>query len=191
MKEKLFYRKQFSNDSYVKVKMPYGADGKINFYNTVRYVEEHNLTRGSLLIPKSLYEHYCERVKAVKSRAYVKSLLAKYRYLLFMRPEDFEKKLNVGFQKKDLDLQKVNVEVEAESWAELKQLRLCMNWSVCRIVSLLVYFDWMGIAEDIPEKIKSIIVPDKAVVLQDYKAVFNPKKCVYTRSFNIRRYDFH
>ena len=111
--------------------------------------------------------------------------------MLFLRPEDFEKKLNVGFQKKDLDLQKVNVEVEAESWAELKQLRLCTNWSVCRIVSLLVYFDWMGIAEDIPEKIKSIIVPDKAVILQRYEAVFNPKKSVYTRSFNIRRYDFH
>ena len=190
MSKKLFYTRQYSNVSHLKVKMPYGADGKINFYKPVRHVEEHNLTRGSLLIPKELYEHYCEQVKAVKSRSYVKSLLAKYRYLLFLRPEEFETKLNVGYQKTKLDLQKVNVEVEAESWAELKQLRFCMNWSVCRIVTLLVYFDWMGIAEDLPEEIKSIIVPQQARVLQDYKAVFNTKKCIYTRKFTIRRFDY-
>jgi hypothetical protein len=191
MSQKLAYRRQFKNPSHLKVKMPFGADGKINFYNPVRFVVEHNLTRGSLLIPAEFYEHYCERVKVVKSRAYIKSLLAKYRYLLFMEPEYFAKKLNVGYQKEHLDLQKVNVEVEAESWAELKQLRLCTNWSVCRIVSFLVQLDWMGIAEDLPEEIKSIIVPQTPMVLQRYEAVFNTKKCIYTRSFNIKRFDYY
>jgi hypothetical protein len=189
MKNKSVYPNQFINDALLKWKE--GVKDK--------KVEKSNKARGTILIPQCLEEFYCSRAKELGS-GYLKYLVESYAYLLLQEyssdaPEKEwlamipKQTLNMGYQETGLELQKHYVEVEANIWAMLKQIRNVLNQSVCKIVTLLVYFDWLGIEENIPLEVKQIVVPCKNKFILHYEAQINTKMFHYTRRSKLRRFD--
>ena len=190
MQARAVYPNKFQNDAFLKWEEE--KKGK--------KVKDCNKATGSVLIPEFLEEFYSARAKAFRS-GYLKFLVESYSYLLLQEYDSDEENkqwlglssrptLNTGYQQLGMDLQKHYIRVESEVWAMLKQLRNLLNQSVCKIVTFLVYLDWLGIEETIPQEIKQIVVPAKKKFILHYEAQFNTKMWHYTRRSRFKRFDF-
>lgn len=179
MQEKLFYQQEFENDTVLRVE---GLNGK---------AAEKNYCQVTLMIPAEMYDFFLSKVQGRRSRKYLAELLIKYKFFLIHGVENFEKKFNLGYQAPYQDLKKANIYADYESWAEAKQLKALTNWSCCRIFTYLVYLDWLGIAENLPEKFISMVAPIKQKFILYSKIFFNTKMTIFARRFYFRRFDFH
>lgn len=190
MKSKVVYPNKFINDALLFWKEEQKS----------KKVKKTNKSQGSVLIPIELDEFYSARAKFLGS-GYLKYLVESYGYLLLQEyssdsPDkewlcmDPKPSLNMGYQKEGMELQKHYIKVESEVWATLKQFRNVLNQSVCKIVTLLVYLDWLGIEESIPLEVKNIVVPEKRSFILHYEAQINSKMGHYTRRSELKRFDF-
>ena len=177
------------NDSLLKLNLNLSSSIKV----------EENWVQGSLLLPEFLEEFYSERVRIFKNK-YLKYLFDSYGHLLVQCYEnDFEleylflnnhQSINLGYQEKGLNLQKKWIRVTAEIWAKFKQLKHFLNQSVCKIVSMMVYLDWLGIVEFIPKEVRDFIVPEKQSNLFIYKSSLYSKSSYFYRRSRYRRFKF-
>jgi hypothetical protein len=177
MKQKLFYQQEFENDTKLYVKI-----GK---------KVEKNYCQVTLMIPEAIHDFFLAKIQGRRSRKYLAELMQKYKYLLIHDKEEFERKFNLGYQKTGLDLQKVNIYADYETWAEAKQLKALSNWSCCRIFTFLVYLDWLGVEENLPKQHQDMVAPIKQRFVLYSKIYLNTKMSVYARRFYFRRFDFH
>ena len=179
---KLIYEHSKINDSLLRI--DWEEKDKKNLIQN-KYI-------ASILIPKNLNSHFTNNTIHSPVGKYLKILLLKYKTLLLTNEIGLKKceKLNLGFQEKGLELQKLSFQVEAEVWAELKVLKLALNWSVCRIVSFLVYLDSVCILEDIPEDVVGIVVPKTPNYFFISRFYFNTKKPYFYRRTNFIRKDY-
>ncbi len=190
MTARVVYPNRFKNDAFMKWEEDFKG----------KKVKKFNKVTGSLLIPEFLEEFYCSRSCAFGGN-YLKFLVENYAYFLLQEYDSEEENkqwlaespnlgLNMGYQKLGMDLQKHYIKVESEIWAMLKQLRNVLNQSVCKIVTFMVYLDWLGIEETIPQETKQVIVPVKRSYILHYEAQINTKMHHYTRRSRFRRFDF-
>jgi hypothetical protein len=181
MKTKYFYDENLVNSATLKIK----------YVKNNKTIIEKNYTKANLLIPEDLKDFYLNQIKKHKTKVYLKELVKNYKSILLngcLEKYNPESKLNTAYQEKDLNLIKMSIYVEAEVWAELKQLKNFLNWSICRIVSFLVYLDWIGIVENIPREVVDMIVPEKNSFSLHYKSEFNSRFCLYRRKLYYRMY---
>ena len=179
---KLIYDKSKINDALLRIEWENGENK-----NVIR-----NYYIASILIPIELQTHFVNSTLGTPIGKYLKCLLLKYKTLLLADDFGLRKceKLNLGFQEKGLELEKISFQVEAEVWAELKVLKLALNWSVCRIVSFLVYLDSVCILEDIPESVVGIVVPKSPDFYFIGRFYFHTKKPYFYRRTTFIRKDF-
>ena len=73
----------------------------------------------------------------------------------------------------------------------MKQLKAFFNKSICMIVTFLVMLDFLGVAESIPEHLKSFGVPMQSQFRLYTKAVLSRKNTFYNREMQYRRDHYH
>jgi hypothetical protein len=176
---KLIYDKTKINDAVLRVE--WEDEGKKHVILN-KYI-------ATILLPAELKFYFTNATVKTPIGKYLKILLHKYKTLLLTDEIGLKKceKLNTGFQEKGLELEKISFQVEAEVWAELKMLKLALNWSVCRIVSFLVYLDSVCLLEDLPESVAGIVVPKSPDFYFIGRFYFHTKKpTLYRRTTFIR-----
>jgi hypothetical protein len=152
---------------------------------------KYNKTDGTVLIPEEFIEYFKEQKgKLGGGGRYITKILKKYRYCLSHDVEDIAEQFNLAYQITGLNLQKCNVHISYETWAELKQWRAFLNCSVCKIVSFLVHLDWIGIAEELCEEHKTLVCPEFPKFFMECKAVISTKSSVYARRTRLLRFDY-
>ena len=179
---KLIFDKSKINDALLRIEWENGDEKNI--------IRNHYIA--SILLPKELNSHFINNTTQTQVGNYLKTLLLKYKNLVLSNEIGLKKceKLNLGFQEKGMELKKISFQVEAEVWAELKMLKLALNWSVCKIVSFLVYLDSVCILEDIPDSVVSIVVPKTPNFYFISRFYFNTKKPYFYRRTHFIRKDY-
>jgi hypothetical protein len=185
MKEKIFNKRNYTNHSNLYDITYSIKDGEVIEENHTKYVH------ASLLIPEELIPHFEFILKKVDKKKIIEKLVKQGKQILLTDQEFFSQKINTLYQDENLNLQKKSFRVEASIWCELKQLRSIINWSVCRIMSFLLYLDSTGFFEILEERLLEFVAPRVEKFFQYTKIFVTSKTNQFVRKFYYRRFKYH
>jgi hypothetical protein len=147
------------------------------------------VSNSTLLIPEVHEKVFYERLKnhdgSVSS--YLSYLLNKYRFLVrtgIIPKHDY---LKTGYQKKELNLKRVDFVPLAEDWAELKYLKFFLNRSMTWIFVALLLLDLLDLDKHLPKDLASFIVPKISHFRVVVKGIFSRKQLLYERILQMTR----
>jgi hypothetical protein len=182
MKEKIISRRVMSNDARLK-----DLDSKLVAGEVVEK-EKEKFVHATLLIPEHLLPYFQTVLARDKANRFIQRLLKQCKQALLVDENLFSSSVNTLYQENHQNLYKKSFYVEASVWCELKQLRLIMNWSICRIMTFLLYLDSTGFFEALPESVLDLVVPRIEIFLQYGKIFLSTKKSKFIRRFYYRRF---
>ena len=185
MKEKIFNKRNFVNHGHL-YEITYSVNnGEVKEENHTKYVH------ASLLIPEELISHFELILLKVDKKMFIEKLVKQGKQILLTDQEFFSKKINTLYQDENLNLQKKSFRVEAGIWCELKQLRSILNWSVCRIMSFLLYLDRTGFFDELGDRLLEFVAPKIEKFFQYTKVFTASRTKQFVRKFYYRRFKYH
>jgi hypothetical protein len=120
-------------------------------------------------------------------QSYLSYLLNKYRFLIrtgIIPKHDY---LKTGYQKKELNLKRVDFVPLAEDWAELKCLKTFFNRSMNWIFVFLLLLDDLDLVKNLPKDLADFVVPKVANFRQEVRAIISRKQSLYIRILQVTR----
>lgn len=182
MKEKIISKRVLGNDSRLK-----NLDIRLVAGEVVEK-EKEKFVHATLLIPEDLVPYFESVLARDKANRFIQRLLKQCKQALLVDESLFSSNVNTLYQETHQNLKKKSFYVEASVWCELKQLRLIMNWSICRIMTFLLYLDSTGFFQALPDSVLDLVVPRIETFLQFSKAFLSSKKSTFIRRFYYRRF---
>ncbi len=177
LKKKIIYNQNYKNDFDTKLL----SDGK----------KISQITRATILVPEFLYDFFLAHGSRKRSREYFNLLLKRYRYILHTDKGEFSGDFNTSYQDEGMNLKAKTISLECETWAEVKVYKQLTNWSCCKIMTYLLYLDYLGVGENIPAEFGNFVIPKEPKFFLCSKIYFNTKTWTYHRRFYYSRFDFH
>jgi len=118
---------------------------------------------------------------------YLGYLLNRYRFFVKNGIIPKHEYLKTSYQKKDLNLKKIDFLPRAEDWAELKCLRSFFNRSMTSIFVFLLLLDELDLPVNLPKNLTNFVVPKISQFRQEVKIQFSRKQLIYSKILKMTR----